>query len=108
MNISGVSADTVAAFLLALVRASAWLSVSPPFNGRTIPGRVKAGLAFTLALAAAPKVKGSQIPLDTGGFIGSVLVQVAIGVTLGFLALLLFVMVDGWGLVVRSLVDSFR
>jgi flagellar biosynthesis protein FliR len=107
MNISGVSADAVAAFLLALVRASAWLSISPPFNGRTIPGRVKAALAFALALAVAPKVQamnhGAVIPLDTGGFIGSVLVQAAVGVTLGFLALMMFSAIQAAG----NLIDLF-
>ena len=43
----------VTAFVLALVRASAWLFVSPPFNTRMIPTTVKAGIAASLALAAA-------------------------------------------------------
>jgi flagellar biosynthesis protein FliR len=103
VSIAGLSADAVAAFLLALVRASAWLSVSPPFNGRTVPARVKAGLAATLALAVAPRIEGAEIPLDTGGFIGTVLLQAAIGVTLGFLALLLFSAIQAAG----NLIDLF-
>jgi flagellar biosynthetic protein FliR len=103
MTISGISADTVAAFLLALVRASAWLSVSPPFNGRTVPGRVKAGLAFALAVAVAPKIDGSKVPLDTAGFLGSVLLQVFIGLTLGFLALAMFSAIQAAG----NLIDLF-
>jgi flagellar biosynthetic protein FliR len=103
MNITGVSADGVAAFLMALIRATAWLSISPPFNGRTVPVRVKAALAFALALAVAPRVDGARIPLDTAGFLGTVLLQVGIGLTLGFLCLALFSAVQAAG----SLIDLF-
>jgi flagellar biosynthesis protein FliR len=44
------------AFALALVRATAWLFFSPPFNTRMIPSVVKAGIAATLALCAAPHI----------------------------------------------------
>ena len=54
------------AFALALVRAAAWLFVSPPFNTRMIPTSVKAGIAAALALAATPHLVGPDIPLDTG------------------------------------------
>jgi flagellar biosynthetic protein FliR len=107
MNISGVTAGTVAAFLLALVRASAWLAVSPPFNTRTVPSQVKVALAFALALAVTPTVEGTthgaNIPLDFGGFAGVVLLQVLIGVTLGALALIMFSAVQAAG----GLIDLF-
>ena len=60
------------AFALALVRAAAWIFVSPPFNTRMIPTTVKAGIAAaSLALCAAPHLVGPDIPLDTAGFLGA-------------------------------------
>lgn len=93
----------VSAFALALVRASAWLFVSPPFNNRTVPIPVKAGIAAALALAAAPHVVDPELSLDTGPFVAALVMQVVVGVTLGLLTLLLFNALTAAG----SLVDLF-
>lgn len=77
-------------FVLALVRASAWLVVAPPFNSRVIPSRVKIGLAGALALAVAPRVAGWTMPTDVPGLVGAVTLQIAIGLSLGFVANVLF------------------
>ncbi len=54
------------AFSLALVRAAAWLFVSPPFNTRMIPTVVKVGIAAALAACAAPHIATpNAISLDT-------------------------------------------
>ncbi len=79
----------ITAFVLALVRASAWLFTSPPFNTRMIPTTVKAGVAAALALAATSHVHVESVPTDTAGFIASLLVQVLVGLTLGMFTLLL-------------------
>lgn len=93
----------VTAFVLGLVRATAWVFSAPPFNTRGIPGRVKFGFAAALALAAAPGVTSASIPLDTGGFIGALLTQVLVGLGLGFVTMLLFAAVQAAG----SLIDMF-
>jgi len=80
----------VTAFILALVRASAWLFVSPPFNTRMIPNSVKAGVAAALALAAAHHITNPALPNDTGAFLTSLVVQAMVGFTLGMFTLLLF------------------
>jgi flagellar biosynthetic protein FliR len=79
----------VTAFVLALVRASAWLFVAPPFNTRTIPTTVKVGIAAALALAGAHHIHNPALPTDTAPFIISLLVQVLVGVTLGMFTMLL-------------------
>jgi len=79
----------VTAFVLALVRAAAWLFVAPPFNTRMIPTTVKAGVAAALALAAAHHITNPALPNDTGPFITSLVVQALVGVTLGLITLLL-------------------
>ena len=92
--------DVIAGFLLALVRASAWLTIVPPFGSRTVPVRVKVALAFAIALAVAPRLPGS-VPLDTAGFLVAVALQTMIGLVLGFVALMLFSAVQAAG----SLID---
>lgn len=91
------------AFLLALVRATAWLFVAPPFNTRLVPVTVKVGIAASLALAAAPRIASSDIPLDTGGFLAALVAQALIGFTLGMLTVLLINAIQTAG----SLIDLF-
>jgi flagellar biosynthetic protein FliR len=91
------------AFALALVRAAAWLFVSPPFNTRMIPVSVKAGIAASLALAATPHVVGPNIPLDTGPFIVALLTNALVGITLGLFTMILVNALQAAG----ALVDLF-
>lgn len=93
------------AFLLALSRATAWLTIAPPFNTRMIPIPVKIGFSAALALAVTPKVAASLGPtqLDTAQMIGAVVLQVVAGAGLGFIALVLFSSVSAGG----SLIDLF-
>jgi flagellar biosynthetic protein FliR len=93
----------VTAFVLGLVRATAWVFASPPFNAKGVPGRVKIGIAAALALAAAPNVTQANIPLDTGGFIGALMTQVLVGLGLGFVTMLLFAAMQAAG----SMIDMF-
>jgi flagellar biosynthetic protein FliR len=70
-----------------MVRASSWIVVAPPFNNRMIPAQVKAGVAAALALSVAPQLSHHvSANLDTPSLIGAMVVQVAVGLTLGFLA----------------------
>jgi flagellar biosynthesis protein FliR len=88
---------TLLAVLLATVRASAWLAVAPPFNTRAIPATVKVALALALALPVGPKLAGQAPALELLPLIGAVLFQVAVGLTLGFIAQLLFSAVQAAG-----------
>jgi flagellar biosynthesis protein FliR len=93
----------VTAFALAMVRATAWLFVSPPFNTRSIPTVVKAGLAASLALAAAPQLKDTHLSLATAPFVGALVTQAVVGVMLGMLTMILVNAISTAG----SLVDIF-
>ena len=85
----------VVAFLLALVRASAWVVVAPPFNNRMIPAQVKAGLSAALAVAVAPHLAPHvSATLDTPSLVGAIAVQVGVGLVLGFLANLLILYLE--------------
>jgi flagellar biosynthetic protein FliR len=91
------------AFALALTRAAAWIFVSPPFNTKMIPTPVKAGIAAALALCAAPHLVGPDIPLDTPGFLGALVTQVLVGVSLGLFTMILVNSLQAAG----ALVDLF-
>src|SRR6478735_12098777 len=77
-----VSGEPLVAYLLASVRILAWLSVVPPFSGKTVPPMAKMVLGLGLAFAAIPD--GASIPLDTVGLLVNVVTQVLIGVSMGF------------------------
>ena len=92
------------AFLLALVRASAWVAVSPPFNTKLLPPLVKIGLAAGLAIAVAPGLAPTMSSTFQPVFLaGAVVSQVAIGLSLGFITQLLLSAVTAAG----SLIDLF-
>lgn len=103
MTISTTPA-ALTAFILVLVRTSAWLVIVPPFGSRVIPTQVKIGLAVALSLPVFPKMI-DQAPdtLDVAPFVGAVALQVVIGLALGFLTYLLFAAVQAAG----ELVDLF-
>ena len=92
------------AFVLALVRAAAWLFVSPPFNTRMIPITVKAGIAAALALAAAPHIAEPGAPArHRRRSSPRCVTQALVGFTLGMFTMLLVNALQAAG----SLVDLF-
>ena len=98
-----LSPATFVAFLLALVRASAWVAIGPPFSSRMIPVQVKIGLAAALALSVTPQLATQDIPMSTPGLIGAIALQVVLGLALGYLTQVLFTAVQAAG----ELVDLF-
>lgn len=93
----------VSGFLLALVRAAAWVFVCPPFGTRMIPAPVKVGLAGALALALGPQLRDLAVPLEAGPLLGAAVMQVFAGVALGFVGVLLFAAFQAAG----SFIDLF-
>lgn len=89
--------------MLAGVRIAAFLVIAPPFAHRGIPGRVKAMLAMAIALLVAPRARAASDPTDVGAFAGQALLQVLVGVALGFLVALVFAALQSAG----GLIDLF-
>jgi flagellar biosynthetic protein FliR len=85
-----LDATMLSGFLVALARASAWVFTSPPFSGRSMPARVKIGLAAALTLALGPQLATLAVPLEVGPLIAAVVLQVLAGVMLGFLVTIFF------------------
>ncbi len=90
-------------YLLALTRAAAWVFVVPPFGTRRLPTAVKIGFSAALALALGPKLAGLAVPAEAWPLASAALLQVAAGLALGFLGVLLFSAVSLAG----GLVDLF-
>ncbi len=89
--------------MLAGVRVTAFLVIAPPFSHNAIPARVKAMLGVGLALAVAPRVTPGYSPLEIGPFLVALLMQIFVGLFLGFLVMLAFSAVQSAG----SLIDLF-
>jgi len=100
-----VDGPSYIAFLLAMVRAGAWVAVAPPFNHRSIPVTVRAIIAAALALAMVPVLKPqlAGTSYDTPTLIGALAVQVLAGVGLGLVVAILMSAVTSAG----SLIDLF-
>jgi flagellar biosynthesis protein FliR len=92
-----VPVDQVIALLLVTVRISAWLLVAPPFNHRGIPRTIKVTIALALAVAIAPRLASQAPPPEFVPILTSVLYQVVVGLSLGFLAQMLFGAVQSAG-----------
>lgn len=90
----------LAALLLAMVRATAWLSICPPFNATGIPVRVRLGLALGLALFVAPHFEAGAALGDGGAFILAVGREAATGLAMGFGVYVLLVAVQAAGALV--------
>jgi flagellar biosynthetic protein FliR len=96
MNLQ-VPVNELIAILLATVRVSAWLLIAPPFNHRALPKMVKIAIALALAMAIGPGLAHQAPPAELLPILTSVLFQVVVGVSLGFLAQLLFSSIQAAG-----------
>ncbi len=85
------------AFVLASVRILAFLIVAPPFSNASVPMRVKIGLSSALALVVTPRLEVPPEMVDTAGLLAGVVFQVAVGVSMGFLVMVLFSAVQSAG-----------
>jgi len=71
-------------YLLALARTAGFILVAPPFNTRAFPQQVRGGLAFALAIPLAVWTTPTAPTLGTAAMLGQMLMQMRMGVTLGF------------------------
>jgi flagellar biosynthetic protein FliR len=98
-----VSTAWLDGFLLALARSSAWTVITPPFRATSIPVRVRVALAVALALVVAPQLGAAGAGLGAGGLLVAVAGQVAVGLALGFVVMLLLAAIQAAGNIVDVL-----
>jgi flagellar biosynthetic protein FliR len=96
--------------MLAGMRLIAFLVVAPPFHVKAFPGPVKMALALGLALVAGPRaseasgaVPGTMLASGSMQFLGALVLEVVVGLGLGFLVRMVFAAVQAAG----SIIDVF-
>jgi flagellar biosynthetic protein FliR len=92
-----IATPALVGFLLAMVRAAAWVVVAPPFSTRLVPAPAKVAVAAGLALAVAPRMTASLPGPGVAEIVSSAALQAAVGAGLGFLTLLVFAAVQAAG-----------
>jgi flagellar biosynthesis protein FliR len=90
-------------FLFALIRTTAFFVLAPPFNNRSIPRRIKVGLAAGISLVLAPKLPADQVSLDASYLVTGAITQMATGLALGMITMVLLQAVALAG----QLIDTF-
>jgi flagellar biosynthetic protein FliR len=93
MNFSVLNEQQVAAFIFIFLRMSAMIVMIPIFGDRTVPARVKAGLALLISMLIFPFVR-TQVPLverlDFLPLVTGMTGEILIGLTIGFTARFVF------------------
>lgn len=98
-----LSASFAVAFALALVRASAWVTVCPPFANKSIPAMAKVGVALGLAATAATRLQHDPLPTTDAQVVTQLIIQALVGIVLGFVVSLFVTAMTAAG----SLIDLF-
>lgn len=90
-------------WLLVFVRISALLAVFPLFSAANIPVRLRTALSALVAFLVTPLLPPlPAVPSNVWGWIGLMIAEVCIGLLLGFVARLLFYVLEFAGSVAAS------
>jgi len=79
---------TLSGYLLALGRTVGFVMVAPPFNTKAIPRQVRAATAFALAIPMTSWTIPDAPELGSNVMIGQMLLQMLLGVALGYFVLM--------------------
>lgn len=79
--------NALVGFLLAGARAGGFVLVSPPFNTRTLGSRPRVAIALGLALPLSTAMRAGAPALASPDLVVAVILQLVMGVTLGFVVL---------------------
>jgi flagellar biosynthetic protein FliR len=91
-DIVSISAPTVQAFLLALLRVGGFIAAAPALSHRSVPISVRIGLSLAIAWAIHPRIL-SQMPVESSHLVEFLVLgagEVLVGVIIGFVFALLF------------------
>lgn len=97
------SATFVIALVLAFARSLAWVSICPPFSNAAIPSMTKIAFALSISFFAAGTLQHDVLPSSDVQVITELVIQVGVGVVLGYVVSLFVNAVVGAG----SLIDLF-
>jgi len=98
MNVQ-FSSDQISVFLLVLARVGGLVSSAPIVGDAQVPKLVKVGLVIvlTIVLVQVPSIQHMQAPTGLYPFTLSVLAQLFVGLALGFVARILFLVMSTAG-----------
>lgn len=97
------AAAQLVALLLATSRIFAWSMIAPPLATGGVPKAIRVPVSAAIALAVLPTAQQHVPGLQTASVLSALVLQVAIGMVLGFLTRMLFTAVESAG----SLLDVF-
>jgi flagellar biosynthesis protein FliR len=106
MDIAAITTNQIQAFLLMFARIATMIALLPVFGSQNIPLTLKAGLAFFLSVILFPAVSMTgvpAIPATTGLFMLMFLKELFVGIVIGFVASLIFSIVQFAGYLVDVL-----
>lgn len=92
-----VEPSVLVGFCLVMVRATAWLSLCPPFNSPSVPKRIRVGFAVAMSFALARSVGSVVTNVSTAGLIGALATEVLAGLALGAFVFILFAAIQAAG-----------
>lgn len=95
-----LDAAAISAFALALIRATVFLLFAPPFNTKSIPLSVKAGLAAALSIAVVPQIPTATLSLDAAPFAAAILTQAIVGLVMGVIMMMVMSAVQSAGAII--------
>jgi flagellar biosynthetic protein FliR len=93
--------DQIGTFFLVLARVGGLFTLAPVFASRTVPVRLRLGLAVATSIFAMPAVEHRAVPLDPAAYGPQIFEQLIIGSALAFGVAAVFAAVEMAG----SLVD---
>jgi flagellar biosynthetic protein FliR len=92
-----VDPQVLVGFCLVMVRATAWVSLCPPFNSPSIPKKVRLGFAVAMSFALARSVGTQVTDIAVGSLVGALATEVLAGLALGAFVFVLFAAIQAAG-----------
>jgi len=93
-------------FMLAFVRIASMLALMPIFGSASIPVQLKAGLSLAVCFILFPFIQQHAtvpLPATTGLFVYKIVLEVFVGISIGFVATLLFSAIQFAGYLIDAL-----
>ena len=106
MDLAAVTTNQIETFLLMFARIATMIALLPLFGSQQIPVQLKAGLAFFLCVILFPAVThgaGGSFPTTTGLFVLMFIKELFVGIVIGFVASLIFTVVQFAGYLIDVL-----
>ncbi|MCC6445210.1 MAG: flagellar type III secretion system protein FliR [Armatimonadetes bacterium] len=96
MNLFPVATQDFWTFLLVFTRLSGMMALAPIYGGRGVPAQARVGLAFVLSLVLMPLLRSYMppVPRDTAVLVAYIFKEAAVGLLIGYIVQIFFVMVQ--------------